>query len=405
MKIAIISNFVAPYYIEGGGAINVGNLVIGLSQNNVDVVLITTHRQRKVVVDFLYPNVKVYKFYPMNLFFNFPPGGKKINKFIKLLWWIVNLWNPFVFFKVRKILKKEKPDIVNIHSYYSLSPAVFTAAKSLKLPILYTLHGYFDLCVTSGFFKNGKICWKQCRLCWLWSKWNKIFLQKVNFLFLSKFSAELYKKYLNVSGLEILHNPSFLSKEKIKRNKELKMKKLESIKEVQFLFIGFLHYHKGVLTVIEAFLTGNFKNSKLIVVGDGKLKNYVKNAEKSGKVKYVGFAKGEDKESLLLNSHVLVFPSEWYECSPMVIQEAYAYGLPVIGTDIGSIPEHIYIGKTGYTFKYKDVNDLQNYIRIFDENPSKIVEMSLNCFEEAIKNCMESYIKKYIEILSKVKNL
>ena len=55
----------------------------------------------------------------------------------------------------------------------------------------------------------------------------------------------------------------------------------------------------------------------------------------------------EQFSQLLLNSHFLVFPTR-ADCSPIVICEANAYGIPVITTDAGGIPTILKEGKNGY---------------------------------------------------------
>ena len=50
---------------------------------------------------------------------------------------------------------------------------------------------------------------------------------------------------------------------------------------------------------------------------------------------------------LLRRSAVAVVPSTWYENQPMAVLEAMAIGLPVIGSDIGGLPELIEAGRDG----------------------------------------------------------
>lgn len=99
-------------------------------------------------------------------------------------------------------------------------------------------------------------------------------------------------------------------------------------------------------------------------------------------------------DELFLQSDVLVFPSEWYEVSPMVIQEAYGYGLPVLATRIGSIPEHIKENETGWLFEYRNPDELAEKIMCIYESREKVKIMQEKCFESAINNTYEVYIEK-----------
>jgi glycosyltransferase involved in cell wall biosynthesis len=398
MKIVLIQNYYNPYVI-GGAEINMENLVKELSDRGVETILITSHPYKQIEIEEPKPNLKIYRFFPFNFYFN-NPLKKKENKIIKLLWWVVNLWNPFVFFTVRKILKKEKPDIVNIHNFYTFSPSVFSAAKSLKILVLYTSEDFFPLCKNSSFINNDKICWNQCFFCKLWAKWNKLFLKNIKYLFLSNFSRELFKIYFKVNG-EVLHNPVYLSKEKIEKNMNLKEIRQNNLKEITFLFLGRLSLHKGILTLLKAFEEVKDENIRLLIGGSGELMDVVKiRAKRDSRLNYLGFVSGERKKEVLLNSDILVFPSEWYEVSPLTIQEAYGYGLPVIGTDLGSIPEHIDVDKTGWIFPYKDVDALTRIIVKLSKNREKIIENSKKCFEKALKNTSGQYVEKVIELFS-----
>ena len=67
---------------------------------------------------------------------------------------------------------------------------------------------------------------------------------------------------------------------------------------------------------------------------------------------------GEPLARLVGESKALVLPSEWYENAPMSVLEAYGLGRPVIGADIGGIPELIREGETGFKARSGDPEDL-----------------------------------------------
>ncbi len=63
----------------------------------------------------------------------------------------------------------------------------------------------------------------------------------------------------------------------------------------------------------------------------------------------------------LAETDVLVVPSLWYENSPVVIQEAFAAGVPVIASDVGALPEKV--GSAGWLFPVGDANRLQELLK------------------------------------------
>ena len=68
-----------------------------------------------------------------------------------------------------------------------------------------------------------------------------------------------------------------------------------------------------------------------------------------------------DKKAAFMDANVFVLPS-WYETFPLTILEAYACSLPVIGSDVGAIPDLIEIGSTGLVFPAGAVQDLTNLL-------------------------------------------
>ena len=71
------------------------------------------------------------------------------------------------------------------------------------------------------------------------------------------------------------------------------------------------------------------------------------------------------------NAYFIIGPSEWYENNPMTIIEGYAAGVPVIGTNIGGIPEIIEEGVTGYLFTPANSVDLTRVVKAADSLPAE----------------------------------
>ena len=74
-------------------------------------------------------------------------------------------------------------------------------------------------------------------------------------------------------------------------------------------------------------------------------------------------------------ARVLIFPSECYEGSPMTIIEAFACGLPVIASNLGSMAEAVTHGKTGLLFDPGDAMDLARKVRWAFEHPQAVEAM------------------------------
>jgi len=72
---------------------------------------------------------------------------------------------------------------------------------------------------------------------------------------------------------------------------------------------------------------------------------------------------------------VLVLPSVWYENSPLVIQEAFASGVPVVTADVGGMAELVTDGEDGLTFAVGDADALADRLRRLAENPGLVADL------------------------------
>jgi glycosyltransferase involved in cell wall biosynthesis len=79
-------------------------------------------------------------------------------------------------------------------------------------------------------------------------------------------------------------------------------------------------------------------------------------------IQFVGYKTGAELQKLLAESRFMVIPSEVYENNPLTILESLCAGIPVIGSDIGGIPELIKPGSNGLLFEAGNIKDLQDKI-------------------------------------------
>ena len=76
-----------------------------------------------------------------------------------------------------------------------------------------------------------------------------------------------------------------------------------------------------------------------------------------------------------IETDVLVVPSLWYENSPVIIQEAFAAGVPVIGSDLGGVAEKIQDGVSGRRFPPGDRDALAAVLQGLVDEPEQIEQM------------------------------
>lgn len=114
-----------------------------------------------------------------------------------------------------------------------------------------------------------------------------------------------------------------------------------------FLYFGRLAEEKGLVTLIHAAARAG---TPLRVVGTGPQEAALKAlaTELQAPVSFLGYRSGAALHDEVRRARAVVLPSEWYENAPMSVLESHALGKPVIGADIGGIPELIQDGQTGW---------------------------------------------------------
>ena len=155
---------------------------------------------------------------------------------------------------------------------------------------------------------------------------------------------------------------------------------------IRFLFLGRIGERKGVYDLLEvlqanrAALQGKYV---LELGGDGeteKLEQLIAQYGLNASVKFLGFVTGAQKEKRLQEADVYLLPS-YHEGLPISVLEAMSFGLPVISTNVGGIPEVVVSHKNGLLIEPGDHTAIFEAIKFFIDNPEKIREYGLRSYE------------------------
>lgn len=322
--------------------------------------------------------------------------------------------------KLESLIKKYKPDVAHLHNVaHHFSPSILSVLKKHNIPVIQTLHDYQLICPNFKLFTKGAVCER----CYKHKYYQAILHKCVHNAYLPSIWGA-FEMYVH-KALQIYENvlyyyvsPSeFLAKklEKWGYNKD-KIKVLNNFIDLTrispnynnqgyILYFGRLAQEKGILTLLEAIK--GLPEIKLKVVGIGpeeaELKDYLKKEDLKN-VEFLGFKKGKELETLISNCAFVVMPSIWYENYPYSILESFAYGKPVIGSDLGGIPEMVLDNKTGLIFPAGDAKALKEKIERFYNSQELIAQMGKRArqFVEDNNNPEKHYqdlIKIYQEIL------
>lgn len=142
-----------------------------------------------------------------------------------------------------------------------------------------------------------------------------------------------------------------------------------------FGFIGTLAWQKGVHILIEAFNQLSPSAALTIYGSDSAFPDYGAELRRLARHPHLRFAGpiGFDRVGAALRQFdALIVPSLWYENSPLVIQEAYVMGVPVIASRIGALTEKVQEGKTGLLFTPGDSHALAATLQSVIDHPEQL---------------------------------
>jgi glycosyltransferase involved in cell wall biosynthesis len=163
------------------------------------------------------------------------------------------------------------------------------------------------------------------------------------------------------------------------------LQRRKSLSPCRLLFIGKNWQRKGGDIAVETLKILNSRNidTELVMIGsvppspidDPKLK-IIPFLDKNSPQQRQQF------EQLFWDSNFLLFPTR-ADCSPISICEANAFGLPVISSNVGGIPDIITEGKNGYLIDVSaTAEDYANSIQQLVENPHDYEELMINARNE-----------------------
>lgn len=352
MKVLLINNI---FYRKGGSETVYFNTAELLKKHGHEVVFFSFKREENIACE-----QSEY----------FPELGGKVNQLKSYF------WNAEAARQLEKLIIAEKPDVAHTHLFWGgMSPSIFKVLKKYNVPLVHTAHDYRLVCPGYTFMDGkGAIC--ECCSCWNYYQCALHRCSKGSLVQSSLMAMEMYTRQMfnnpvkNIAGFIFVSK--FSEQKHIQHHKEYKdtnhivlynytTPMLEadlSKKEDYFLFYGRLSFEKGIPTLLKVF--SKHPELKLKVVGEGPLSNALRTEfECYENIQFLGYHSEGTLFELVRNAKFVSVPSECYENNPMTIVESYSLGTPVLGANIGGIPEIIEDGQTGFLFESGNFDALE----------------------------------------------
>ncbi len=315
--------------------------------------------------------------------------------------------------KIRMVLDDFKPDVVHLNNFnYQLTPSIILEIVKWrnkagnKCRIVFTAHDYQLVC--PNHMCNNPNTHENCEKCLTGNFMNctkgKCIHGSTAKSLIGTMEATFWKlkgtyKYIDsficcseFMKTKLDSNPLFAKKTVAIHNFIDEIPWVEADKEDYVLYFGRYSQEKGVMTLIEA--ARRLPEVNFVFAGKGPLENCLDGVEN---IKNVGFKSGEELSDLIRKARFSVYPSEWYENCPFSVMESQLYGTPVIGADIGGIPELIKVEKTGLLFNPGDVDALCDAIHRLWQDDIGVKEMHEAC-RELNFDTIDEYLEKIINI-------
>ncbi len=294
------------------------------------------------------------------------------------------VWSQSSYRRLRELIYEHKPDVAHFHNTFPLvSPAGYYAARSQGVPVVQNLSNFRLLCPGANLVRQGRVC-DECiqhrslmpalvhkcyrnsrpataavatmltshRLLGTWSNLVDVYIAYTEFARRKFIEGGLPPDRIVVKPHMVSPDPG------------------AGIGHGNYaLFIGRLSQEKGTDVLLESWK--ELGDMPLYIVGDGPLRRV---GWPPG-VTYLGTQSRERVYGLMRDARLLVVPSTCYEIGPLVVLEAFACGLPVIASDLGSMAERVTHGRTGLLFRPGDAEDLARQVRWAFDHPEQLLAM------------------------------
>jgi glycosyltransferase involved in cell wall biosynthesis len=287
------------------------------------------------------------------------------------------LWSAESHRLVRNAIRDFRPNVVHVHNFLPLlSPSVHHAAWAERIAVVQTLHNYRLICPGALLLRNGKVCedcvgrstWRgAAHGCYRGSRATSTAVAAMvevhrgvgtwrnvqAYIVLSEFQrAKLIQGGL--PGDRLHYKPNFVTWDFPVR---------EGPGDPYVLYAGRLSAEKGIRTCVEAWVRAGadgVAGLSLKVVGSGPLIDELRAhvADSAARVEFLGFRPRAQIAELLSRARFLVYPSELHEPNGLTLIEAFAAGVPILATRMGSLQEFVETDRTGLHFQAGDPVDL-----------------------------------------------
>jgi glycosyltransferase involved in cell wall biosynthesis len=394
-QITFVNNLFPPH--SHGGAENyVLRAATELRKRRCEVAVITTKpydgQESLWPERTTYEDLDVYRFFPANT--SHLSNGTGSNPISKAVWRGIETVNAQSGWAVKSVIEGVDPDIVHTNNLFGISTLAGRVAGAHDCKHVHTLHDYNLVCPRSTLLRDFTapddervVCEDRPLACRLYGKQKGLTFGSPDVVTApSQHVIDVHRKHGLFTETET--ERVFLGDDDVGDPPS-------PPEERSVLFVGKQLESKGLDTLLDA--AESLPETTVHICGTGPFADHVeRRAERIDTVYYHGYVSENELDQLRSEVAAAVVPSIWMENSPLTIYESFAAGVPVIGSDIGGIPELIEHGERGYLFDPKTPEDLAGCIDDLLSDPDTAAEMGRTALDWAADHTMEAHVDRLL---------
>lgn len=312
----------------------------------------------------------------------------------KIKGFVAGIHSPAGVRAMREALRREKPDVVNVHNLYPfISPAALRECKRAGVPVVMTVHNFRLICPTGLFMRDGG----PCEYCltkgneWGCVKFNceNSLLKSVGYAArnavarIKRHYIDCVDKFACITDFQRrkLIEAGFPAEKITVIPNSMDAEVAEEPKTGDYVaFCGRLSREKGIDLIIE--VARRHPEIPFRLAGECREAALIENLPKN--VELVGYKTGNELTEFYRNARFMVMASRWYEGFPMSILESAQHYKAVIGPDHGGFTEIIGAGDDaiGLLFEPGNADALDAAVTRLWNNPDECTALGIKANEK-----------------------
>jgi glycosyltransferase involved in cell wall biosynthesis len=388
MKLVILAGYYPPD-IKGGGEISTQVLAEALNKAGCSVDVLTCGREES---EWTRNGVRVKRIHSPNLYWDY---NSHPSRFQKLRWHAKENFNPKAKLRIRETLNEIQPELLITSTIENFGGEGWVAAHEAGIPSVHIMRSYYPFCFRGNAVHRQQNCSRQCAHCNVLSIGRRHASQfTTGVIGVSRYILDrhLQSGFFTHAATAVIGEPI---------SQDLLRRKVITSPPVRFGYLGVLSEDKGLESLAMAWKQAQLSGCALFIAGRGK-PDYVAKLRSMFPID-VEFKGWVDSSNYLMEVDYLIVPSIWNEPFGRVVIEAFAKGVPVLGSRIAGIAEIIRDHRNGFTFEPNNSQDLAGLLRRCAQMPlNSYRALSQDAYEDAHRYRSPSIIREHIEFYQDV---